>query len=77
MDEFLRNLWQVVVDDVRNVVHANSARSYVGRHQHLELAFLKSVEGASALRLAVGQYRVVSRNFKTQLIARDTSSVAT
>jgi len=31
MDEVFRYLWQVVVDDVRNVVHVDSTRGYVGR----------------------------------------------
>ena len=51
VNEVLGHLRQVVVDDVGDVVDVQAARSDVGRHQHLEAAFLKSAQGFVTLRL--------------------------
>src|SRR6202158_2952 len=50
VDEVFRHLGQIVVDDVGDVVAMQAARSDVGGDQHLKASFLKSAEGAVALR---------------------------
>src|SRR5260370_5871856 len=51
VDKLLGHFRQVVVDDMRDVLHVNSARSQVGRHQHAEASLLEACEGRGALRL--------------------------
>ena len=51
MDEVLRNLSQIVVNDVRNVVDVYTARGHVGSYQHLKLAIFESTKGARTLGL--------------------------
>src|SRR6267143_1622470 len=42
---------KIVVDDVRDVLHVNPARSQVRRHQHAVAPLLESRQRRSALRL--------------------------
>ena len=49
MDKIFREAGQVVVDDVRYIVHMEAAGSYVGGHQDFEAAALESAEGAVPL----------------------------
>src|SRR5271165_508809 len=61
MNEVLRHFWQVVVDDVHDVLHMDAARGEVGGDQHAETAALEAFEGRRALRLraiAVNHRRV-------------------
>ena len=51
MDEVFRDLGQIVVDDVRDVLHVNAARRQVGRHQNAKAPLLKSSQGRGALGL--------------------------
>ena len=51
MDEVLGMVGQIVVDDVRDVLHIDAARSNIGRHQHLESASVEAGERARSLRL--------------------------
>src|SRR6185369_9311240 len=51
VDEVLRYLRQVVVNDVGNVLHVNAARSQVGGHQDAVASLLKSSQGCGPLRL--------------------------
>jgi hypothetical protein len=44
VNEILR-LGQVVVDDVRDILHVNAARSDVGRHQDAVASLLESGQG--------------------------------
>ncbi len=81
MDEVLGNLRQVVVDDVRDVLHVNAARGHVGSYQHLEASGVESAERAGSLRLgaiAVNHRRgeavanqALGQTFRTALGARE------
>src|SRR6267142_421312 len=51
VDEVLRHFGQIVIDDVRDVLHVNPPRSQVRRHQHAEPPLLKSRQCRGALRL--------------------------
>jgi len=51
VNEIFRHFREIVVDDMRDVLHVNSARSQVGRHQHAEASLLEPCEGRGALRL--------------------------
>src|SRR6267378_3521603 len=51
MDEVFRHFRQIVIDDVRDILHVNPARSQVRRHQHAEPPLLESRQCRSALRL--------------------------
>src|ERR1022692_2722855 len=51
VNEVFGHFGQVIIDNVSDVVAMQAARSDVGRDQHLKAAFLKSAEGAVALRL--------------------------
>src|SRR5438552_8169802 len=51
VDEILRHFRQVVVDDVRDVLHVNPARSEVRGHEHAEAALLKPCQRRGPLRL--------------------------
>ena len=51
MDEVLGNLWQIIVNNMRNVVDVYTARGHVGGNQHLKLTRFESAEGARALGL--------------------------
>src|SRR5215813_5380312 len=51
MNKILSNLRQVVIDDVNDVLHMNSSRSHVRRHQYLIAALLESGQRRIALRL--------------------------
>src|SRR6266850_3792829 len=51
MDEVFRHFGQIVIDDVRDILHVNSARSKIRRHQHTEAPLLESRQRRSALRL--------------------------
>ena len=51
MDEVFRQVRQIVVDYVRDVIHVQSAGGYVGGYQNLEAALLKSCQRSVALRL--------------------------
>src|SRR5215471_11679633 len=59
MNEILRNFWQIVVDDMHDVLHVNSARSHIRRHQNLIASLLESCQSGIALRL-----RAVSMNLR-------------
>ena len=51
MDEVFRDIRQVVIDHVRDVLHVNPAGSQVGGHQHAVASLLKSSQRCDALRL--------------------------
>src|SRR5713226_10316760 len=51
MDKILRDFREIVVDDLRDVLHVNSARRQIRRHQHAEAPLLESRERRGALRL--------------------------
>ena len=51
VDEVFGHFGDVIVDDVGDVITMQSAGRDVGGDEHLEAAFLKSAEGAVALRL--------------------------
>src|SRR5438874_624986 len=51
MNKVLSNFRQIVVDDVHDVLHVNSARSHVRRHQNLITPLLESRQRGVALRL--------------------------
>ena len=51
VDEVLRDLGQVVVDDVGDVLHVNAAGGQVGRDQNAVASLLESGQGGGALRL--------------------------
>ncbi len=44
VDEVFRNLRQVIVNNMRNIVDVNATRGHIGSHQHLELAVFESVQ---------------------------------
>src|SRR5271157_666773 len=51
MNKVLGNLWQIIVDDMRNIRDVDAARGDVRRHQDLELTLVEAVQGPGALRL--------------------------
>src|SRR5438552_8607327 len=51
VDEILRHFRQIVVDDVRDVLHVNPAGSQVRGDQHAEATLLKPSQRCGALRL--------------------------
>src|SRR5690349_24520921 len=51
VNEILSHFRQIVIDDVRDVLHVNPARSQVRSHQHAEAALLKSRQRSCPLRL--------------------------
>src|SRR5208282_2479473 len=57
MDEIFRHIWQIVIDDVHDVLYMNSARSEVGGDQNAIASLLKTGKCRGALRL-----RAVSMN---------------
>ena len=52
VDEVVRGVGQIVVDDVSDVLDVDAARGNVGGDQHAVLAVLEALEGGGALRLA-------------------------
>lgn len=51
VNEILGRLWQVVIHDVRDAVHMDAARGYVGRDEDAILAILEALERAIPLCL--------------------------
>ena len=51
VDEVLRDIRQVVVDHVSDILHVNAARSQVGGHHHAVASLLEPCERRVALRL--------------------------
>ena len=51
MDEVLRDIRQIVIDHVRDILHVNAARSQIRGDQHSNASLLKSSQGRRALRL--------------------------
>jgi hypothetical protein len=51
VDKVFRDFRQVVINDVSDVLHVNSTRGNVGRHQYAEASLLKPSQGSAALRL--------------------------
>ena len=51
MDEVLGDVRQIVVDDLGYIVHVNSARGQIGRHEDADTPLLESGQGRGALRL--------------------------
>ncbi len=51
MDEVLRNLRQIVVNDVRDILDVNAARSQIGCNQDAIASLLKSGQRCGPLRL--------------------------
>jgi hypothetical protein len=51
MDKVFRDFRQVVIDDVSDVLHVDSTRGNVRRHQYAEASLLKASQGCAALRL--------------------------
>src|SRR5580704_3778300 len=51
MDEILCHVWQVVVDDVDDVLNVDATRSEIGRHKNSEAALLETSKCRVALRL--------------------------
>lgn len=51
VDEVLCDFRQVIVDDMHDVLHVNSARSQIGRNQDAEAPPLKAFKSCGALRL--------------------------
>src|ERR1700728_2905250 len=51
MNEILRDVRQVVINHVRDVLHVNAARSQIRRDQHANASLLESSQGRGALRL--------------------------
>src|SRR4029077_4936 len=51
MDEVLSNLGQIVVDDLRDVLHVNTAGRQIGCDQHSESPLLESGQGCRSLGL--------------------------
>src|SRR6266705_6510671 len=49
MNKVLSNFRQIVIDDVNDVLHVNSARSHVRRHQNLIASLLESRQRGIAL----------------------------
>src|SRR6202140_4753198 len=49
----LRHVWQIEVDDVRQLIDIDTARRNIRRHQHLQRAVLELGEGTRACRLAL------------------------
>ena len=55
VDEILRHVRQVVVDDVDDVLDVNPARSEIGRHQDAEAALLEAGKCCSFVAIASGR----------------------
>src|SRR5579872_5866923 len=51
MNEILGDFGKIIVDDVRDVLHVNPARSQISRHQYSVASLLKSGERSRSLRL--------------------------
>ncbi len=51
MDEILRDFGQIVVDDVRDVLHVNAAGGQVSGYEDAEAPLLETGERCGALRL--------------------------
>src|SRR5712671_1857252 len=51
VDKVFGDFRQVVINDVSDVLHVNSARGNVRRHQYPEAALLKPSQSSAALRL--------------------------
>jgi len=52
VDEVVRGVGQVVVDDVGDVLHIDAAGGYVGRDENAVLAVLEALQRGGALGLA-------------------------
>ena len=59
VDEIFRHLRQVVVDDMRHVVHVDAARGDIGGDQHLVASFVEAGQGFDALRLRTSVRAVI------------------
>ena len=51
VDKVFGDFRQVIINDVSNVLHVNSARGHVRRHQNAEAPLLEAGESRAALRL--------------------------
>ena len=51
MDKVLGHLWQVIIDDVCDIIHVQATGGNISRHQYLKFTLLKSTERAISLRL--------------------------
>src|SRR5579863_2439975 len=69
VDEILRIIRQIVIDDVRDVLHVNAARGHIGGHQDAIAALLESCECRVALGLrAVAMNHGCLKTFANQII---------
>jgi hypothetical protein len=59
VDEIFRHLRQVVVDDMRHVVHVDAARGDIGGDHHLVASFVEAGQGFDALRLRTSVRAVI------------------
>jgi hypothetical protein len=51
MDKILRYFGHIAVNDMGHVIHVQAPGCNIGRHQHLEAAFLKPTQSSVPLRL--------------------------
>src|ERR1051326_2652101 len=73
MDVVFRDMWHVVTDDVRDVVHIEPAGGYVGGDQDLEVSTTEAIHGTVALTLRaiavqLGDLEAVVLDYPRQLV---------